>query len=52
MPGVKVGQRYGYRVHGSWEPSEGLLFNPRKLLLDPYARALDGKPVKKSALRS
>ena len=45
VPGVRAGQRYGYRVHGPWEPSEGLLFNPRKLLLDPYARALDGKPV-------
>ena len=44
VPGVRAGQRYGYRVHGPWEPSEGLLFNPRKLLLDPYARALDGKP--------
>ena len=45
VPGVRAGQRYGYRVHGPWNPSEGLLFNPRKLLLDPYARALDGKPT-------
>ncbi len=36
--GVKAGQRYGYRVHGS--PQEGLLFDPDKLLIDPYARAL------------
>ncbi|WP_127841654.1 glycogen debranching protein GlgX [Actinomyces wuliandei] len=42
VPGVRAGQRYGYRVHGPWNPGEGLLHNPRKLLLDPYARALDG----------
>ena len=45
VPDVQAGQRYGYRAHGPWNPSGGLLFNPRKLLLDPYARALDGKPV-------
>ena len=44
VPGVGPGQRYGYRVHGRWDPAEGLLFNPRKLLLDPYARAIDGAP--------
>ena len=43
-PGVGPGQRYGYRVHGEWNPYEGLLANPRKLLLDPYARALEGSP--------
>jgi isoamylase len=42
LPGCKPGQRYGYRVHGHWAPSEGLRFNPSKLLIDPYARALDG----------
>ncbi|MFC2472321.1 MAG: glycogen debranching enzyme, partial [Actinomyces sp.] len=42
VPGVGAGQRYGYRAHGPWNPHEGLLYNPRKLLLDPYARALDG----------
>lgn len=36
--GVKAGQRYGYRVHGM--PQEGMLFDPDKLLIDPYARAL------------
>ncbi|MGL5072465.1 MAG: glycogen debranching protein GlgX, partial [Aeromonas salmonicida] len=36
--GVKAGQRYGYRVHGA--PQEGMLFDPQKLLIDPYARAL------------
>jgi isoamylase len=40
--GVKVGQRYGLRAHGPWNPSQGHLFNPAKLLLDPYARGLDG----------
>ena len=42
LPGCRPGQRYGYRVHGPWSPSEGLRFNPSKLLIDPYARALDG----------
>jgi isoamylase len=42
LPGVGPGQRYGYRVHGGWDPSSGLRHNPAKLLLDPYARALDG----------
>lgn len=42
LPGCEPGQRYGYRVHGPWIPSEGLRFNPSKLLIDPYARALDG----------
>jgi len=42
LPGCEPGQRYGYRVHGPWRPSEGLRFNPSKLLIDPYARALDG----------
>ncbi len=36
--GVKAGQRYGYRVYGT--PQEGMLFDPQKLLIDPYARAL------------
>jgi isoamylase len=40
---VRPGQRYGYRVHGPWEPASGHRFNPAKLLLDPYARAVDGK---------
>ena len=42
LPGCEPGQRYGYRVHGPWRPSEGLRFNPSKLLIDPYARMLDG----------
>ncbi len=43
VPGVRAGQRYGYRVHGPWEPGQGLRHNPHKLLLDPYARAVDGE---------
>ncbi|MEV5433619.1 glycogen debranching protein GlgX [Streptomyces sp. NPDC052701] len=43
LPGVGPGQRYGYRVHGPWVPSLGHRCNPAKLLLDPYARAVDGQ---------
>ncbi|MFV5996458.1 glycogen debranching protein GlgX [Streptomyces sp. NPDC056231] len=42
VPGVRPGQRYGYRVHGRWDPWTGARWNPAKLLLDPYARAVDG----------
>ena len=41
MPGMGVGARYGFRVHGPWAPLEGHRFNPAKLLLDPYALAID-----------
>jgi glycogen operon protein len=40
--GLGPGQRYGWRVHGPFSPAKGHRFNPNKLLLDPYARALDG----------
>src|ERR1700723_407259 len=43
LPSVTPGQRYGYRVHGVWEPENGLRCNPAKLLLDPYAKAVDGE---------
>ncbi|MEE1938696.1 glycogen debranching protein GlgX [Streptomyces sp. TRM 70361] len=43
VPGVLPGQRYGYRVHGRWDPWTGARWNPAKLLLDPYARAVDGE---------
>jgi isoamylase len=43
LPGVKPGQRYGYRVHGPWEPANGIRCNPAKLLLDPYARGITGE---------
>lgn len=42
VPGVRAGQRYGYRVHGRWDPWTGARWNAAKLLLDPYARAVDG----------
>jgi isoamylase len=42
LPGIGPGQRYGYRVHGPYDPSQGLRCNPAKLLLDPYAKAVDG----------
>jgi isoamylase len=42
VPGTGPGQRYGYRVHGPHDPDGGLRCNPAKLLLDPYAKAVDG----------
>jgi hypothetical protein len=42
VPGVSPGQRYGLRVHGDWDPARGRRWNPAKLLVDPYARALCG----------
>ncbi len=42
LPEVRPGQRYGYRVEGPYEPAKGHRFNPAKLLLDPYAKAIDG----------
>ena len=42
IKGIKPGQQYGYRVHGQYRPELGLRFNPRVLLLDPYAKALNG----------
>ncbi len=42
VPGIGHGRRYGFRVHGEWDPSKGQRFNPAKLLLDPYARAITG----------
>ncbi len=43
VPGLKPGQLYGFRVDGPYEPERGLRFNPSKLLLDPYAKAVAGK---------
>ncbi|MGH3825015.1 MAG: glycogen debranching protein GlgX [Pseudonocardiaceae bacterium] len=42
LSGVGPGQRYGYRVHGPWDPRRGLLCNPKKLLVDPYAHRVEG----------
>src|SRR5215216_809236 len=43
LPDVRPGQLYGYRVHGPYEPENGHRFNPAKLLLDPYAKAIGGR---------
>src|SRR5687767_14550477 len=43
LPNVGPGQLYGYRVHGPYDPSTGQRCNPSKLLLDPYAKAVDGE---------
>src|SRR5665213_3107776 len=42
LPAVSPGQRYGFRVHGPYNPAQGQRCNPNKLLLDPYAKAIDG----------
>ncbi|MBM6699461.1 glycogen debranching protein GlgX [Bifidobacterium pullorum subsp. saeculare] len=42
LPGIQPGQRYGYRVYGPYDPAHGLRCNPHKLLLDPYAKAIEG----------
>ncbi|MGY1839656.1 MULTISPECIES: glycogen debranching protein GlgX [unclassified Modestobacter] len=43
LPGIQPGQRYGYRVYGPYDPDQGQRCNPNKLLLDPYAKAIDGQ---------
>ena len=43
LPEVAPGQRYGFRVHGPWAPDQGHRCNPAKLLLDPYAKAIEGE---------
>ena len=45
LPGVGPGQLYGYRVDGPWNPENGQRFNPAKLLIDPYSRAIAGKTI-------
>jgi isoamylase len=42
LPRIQPGQRYGFRVHGPWDPERGHRCNPQKLLLDPYAKAIEG----------
>jgi glycogen operon protein len=42
IPKLPVGWRYGFRAHGEWNPREGKVFNPNKLLIDPYTKAIDG----------
>jgi glycogen operon protein len=43
IPGMSIGQLYGYRVHGPYEPEKGLRFNSAKLLIDPYAKSIAGE---------
>ena len=43
VPGLQAGQRYAVRAHGPWQPAKGLRYNADKLLLDPYARAIEGE---------
>ncbi len=52
IPGIQPGQRYGYRVHGPYDPAAGHRCNPAKLLLDPYAKALDGEMTSDPSLFS
>ena len=52
VPKLQPGQRYGYRVHGPYDPANGHRCNPAKLLLDPYAKAIDGQVVGDQALFS
>ena len=50
LPEVRPGQMYGYRVHGPYEPMVGHRFNPSKLLIDPYAKALTGTVTRSDAM--
>src|ERR1041385_5967247 len=50
IPGLQPGQRYGFRVHGPYAPNQGLRCNPAKLLLDPYAKAIQGAVTWKSPI--
>jgi isoamylase len=52
LPRVGPGQDYGFRVHGPWDPANGNRCNPSKLLLDPYAKAVDGQPASDESLFS
>src|SRR5690606_8320232 len=42
LPGINPGQLYGYRVEGPWDPENGMPYNENNLLLDPYAKAING----------
>ena len=52
VPGLQPGQRYGFRIHGPYNPEAGQRCDPSKLLLDPYAKAIDGQIVDDQALFS
>ena len=49
LPGIKAGQLYGYRISGPYAPALGHRFDPEKLLLDPYAKAISSKNYQRSA---
>ncbi|WP_214369655.1 glycogen debranching protein GlgX [Pseudonocardia sp. H11422] len=51
VPGVRAGQRYGYRVHGPYRPWDGVRTNPAKILVDPYARQITGRVTDLAAAR-
>ena len=50
LPGLRPGQRYGFRADGPWDPDRGLRFNPDKRRLDPYARAVSGELLNDPAI--
>jgi len=50
LPEIRPGQMYGYRVHGPYEPEAGHRFNPSKLLIDPYSKALTGTVKRSEAM--
>ncbi|MGQ0848710.1 MAG: glycogen debranching protein GlgX [Actinomycetota bacterium] len=50
VAGIGAGQRYGFRIHGRWDPEDGIWSNPAKLLLDPYARQITGEMIAHPAL--
>jgi len=52
LPEVRPGQRYGYRIHGPFDPGSGDRCDPSKLLLDPYAKAIDGQITTSNTLYS
>lgn len=52
LPGVQPRQRYGYRIHGPYDPANGHRCDPSKLLLDPYAKAIEGQVVSHQSLYS
>ena len=50
IPGIKSGQHYGFRVHGPFNPAEGHLLQPQKLLIDPYAKAITANVEHREAI--
>lgn len=52
IPGIRPGQRYGFRAHGRWDPASGVTYNPAQLLLDPYATGITGEFILSPAVFS